>query len=257
MRAWIYILVVAVVVVSVMAIYLAYSYFLSLSPKPKILRIGTSPDFPPFEYIDEKTNEVVGIDIDLIKAVANRLGYSVEIVSMDFDGLIPALEQGHVDIVISGMTITEEREKRVDFSIPYWEADQAIIVFRGSSYRPQSLEDLDNYIVGVQSGTTAAELLDNLVKQGYRIEIKRYTSYTLAVQDLINGRVDAVVVDSPVARALEKRYSIEISCVIPTNERYGIAVREGNRELLDQINKVLNDILNSNEWDQIIAKYLG
>ncbi|MDK6028844.1 basic amino acid ABC transporter substrate-binding protein [Ignisphaera sp. 4213-co] len=245
---------VVVVVAAVFAVY--YLGFLS-KPVEKVLRVGTSPDFPPFEYVDEKTGEVVGIDIDLIKAIANRLGYKVQIVSMDFDGLIPALEQGQVDVVISGMTITEERAKRVDFSIPYWKADQAIIVSKGSSFKPLKIEDLVNHTVGVQSGTTAEQLLDSYVSKGYNINVKRYSSYTLAVQDLINGRVDAVVVDSPVANTLAKKYSVEVAATITTGEEYGIAVKKGNKALLDQINKALSEILNSSEWDSIISKYMG
>lgn len=253
-----YLFIIAIVVAILAVVYFAYYYFLMpIQPQRKILRVGTSPDFPPFEYIDEKTNEIVGIDIDLIKAIAKKLGYEVEIISIDFDGLIPALEQGHIDVIISGMTITEEREKRVDFSIPYWEADQAILVVKGSNYKPQNLKDLNNRVVGVQTGTTAAELLDELVEQNYKIEVRKYPSYTLAVQDLVNGRIDAVVVDSPVAKTLEKLYNVEASAIVPTGEKYGIAVREGNKELLNQINKTLNEILAGEEWEQILSKYLG
>lgn len=254
MSKWLY-AIVAVIVIA--AITFAVYYLAFSKPAEKVLRVGTSPDFPPFEFINESNGEIVGIDIDLIKAIANKLGYKVQIVSMDFDGLIPALEQGQVDVVISGMTITEERAKRVDFSIPYWKADQAIIVVKGSSYRPSSIEDLAGHVVGVQSGTTAEGLLDEYVNKGLSINVKRYSSYTLAVQDLLNGRVDAVVVDSPVAKALAKKYNVEVTTTIQTGEEYGIAVKKGNKELLDQINKALNEILNSSEWEAIVSKYTG
>jgi len=223
--------------------------------KPK-LRVGTSPDFPPFEYTDEAGN-VVGIDIDLIKSIAAKLGYEVEIVQIQFSGLIEALEQGVIDIAISGITITEDRAKRVDFTNPYWEADQAILLAKGSSFKPRSLKDLEGKVVGVQTGTTAASLLDELKANGTNVEIKSYTSYTLAVQDLVNGRVDAVVVDSPVARTLAAKYNVEVASIIPTGEKYGIAVKKGNTELLEKINKVLQEILNGDEWQKIISKYLG
>lgn len=249
-------LTIIIIVICIAVGFYIYHFYMA-KPKVKILRIGTSPDFPPFEYIDNVTGEIVGIDIDLIKAIAKKLGYEIEIVSIDFEGLIPALEQGHIDVIISGMTITEEREKVVDFSIPYWEADQAIIIAKGSPFKPQSLEDLENRVVGVQRGTTAEILLDELVNQGANIDIKRYTSYTLAVQDLVNGRIEVVVVDSPVAKMLERMYSVEVSCIIPTGEKYGIAVKEGNRELLEKINSALVEILNSEEWIKIVSKYLG
>ncbi|MEM1525987.1 MAG: basic amino acid ABC transporter substrate-binding protein [Ignisphaera sp.] len=225
--------------------------------RAKVLKIGTSPDFPPFEYIDETTGEVVGIDIDLIKAIAKKLGYEIEIVQIEFAGLIEALEKGHIDVAISGITITEERSKKVDFSIPYWKSDQAILVTKVSSFKPQNLTDLAGKIVGVQSGTTAEILLDELKASNVVVEIKRYSSYSLAVQDLVNGRVDAVLVDSPVASTLAKNYGVEVACIVPTGEEYGIAVKKGNTELLKQINRALEEILNSEEWQRIISKYLG
>lgn len=116
-------LVLALAVVVVAAIVVGVWLYLSKPPAKKVLRVGTSPDFPPFEYIDEKGN-IVGIDIDLVKALAKKIGYDdVEIVSIDFDGLIPALLNNQIDVIASGMTITEERAKVVAFTIPYWRAD--------------------------------------------------------------------------------------------------------------------------------------
>jgi len=245
------------IIVAVIVIGVAIgAYYMFSSSGSKVLKVGTSPDFPPFEYVSNETGEIVGIDIDLIKAIAEKLGYKVELVPIQFDGLIPALQQGQIDVAISGMTITEEREKKVDFSIPYWEAQQAILVVKDSAFNPKSLEDLAGKVVGVQSGTTAEELLNSLKESGVDIEIKSYPSYTLAVQDLVNGRVDAVVVDSPVACTLASMYNLEVASLVPTGERYGIAVREGNRELLDKINQALQEILNSDEWDKIVSKYL-
>jgi len=95
------------------------------------LIIGTEPTFPPFEFVDEK-NQVVGFDIDIANELAKRLGVKVEVVSLPFDSLIPALQQGKIDMVIAGMTITEDRAKVVDFSKPYFEANQAIVVRKES-----------------------------------------------------------------------------------------------------------------------------
>jgi polar amino acid transport system substrate-binding protein len=156
------------------------------------------------------------------------------------------------------MTITEERKKVVDFTIPYWEADQAIIVVRGSAFRPANLSDLAGKKVGVQTGTTAESLVNDYVSStGTQIDVRSYTSYILAVQDLINGRIDAVVVDTPVAQTLSRMYNVEISGVIETGEKYGFAVRKGNTELLNALNSALQEVLSSPEWSQIIAKYLG
>lgn len=236
-------------------------YAWSLYPQQvgkRVLRVGTSPDFPPFEYIDEKTGEVIGIDIDLIKALAKKLGCEVQIVQMDFDGLIPALLNKQIDVIASGMTITEERAQKVAFTIPYWRADQAILVRKDSPFAPRDLDDLVGKTVAVQSGTTAQFLLEDYInKTGNKISIKAYPSYVLAVQDLENGNVDAVLVDSPVASMFEKARNVKITGIVVTNENYGLAVRKEDRELLDKLNNALKEFLNSTEWQAILQKYLG
>jgi polar amino acid transport system substrate-binding protein len=246
-----------VVVVAVVASALVYYYYFT-PPARKVLRVGTSPDFPPFEFINETTNQIVGIDIDLVKAVARKLGYDVEIVSIDFEGLIPALQAGQIDLIASGMTITEERAKVVDFSVPYWKADQALLVVAGSSFRPKGLEDLVGKRVGVQTGTTAQFLVEDFMNRtGAKIDVKTYTSYTLATKDLEAGRLDVVIVDSPVASTLAKMYRVEVSSIVETGEQYGFAVKKGNTALLNALNQALNEVLKSSEWENIIRKYLG
>lgn len=226
----------------------------------KVLKVGTSPDFPPFEYV-AANGTIMGFDIELMRLVAKKAGYDdIEIVSMDFDSLIPALEQGQIDVIAAGMTITEEREKRVDFSIPYWEADQAILVRADLGFKPQKVEDLEGRTVGVQTGTTAADYLKGLVdEEGLKINIKEYSSYVLAIQDLLAGRIDAVMVDTPVAKMFEKRYKDEltIATIVKTGEKYGFAVQEGNKELLEKINNALQEIMQSPEWDKLVQKYFG
>ena len=251
-------LVIAVIVVAVIA-GVAGAYlggFIGGGGK-KVLKVGTSPDFPPFEYVDKEGN-IVGIDIDLIKSIAAKQGYEVEIVSIDFDGLIPALQNGQIDVIAAGMTITEEREQKVDFTIPYWDADQAILVKKGSNLHFDSLNDLVGKTVGVQSGTTGEWLIDDFINQsGEEITVKRYPSFVLAVTDLVNGRTDAVIVDTPVAAAYAKKYDVEVSATIKTGEQYGLAVRKGNTELLNELNSALEEFLKSQEWKDIISNYFG
>lgn len=247
---------VAIILVSSILVYSLYIYPQYLKPK-KVLRVGTSPDFPPFEYISPE-GEVVGIDIDLIKTLAKRLGYEIKIVSMSFDGLIPALINNQIDVIASGVTITEERAKVVAFTIPYWDANQAIIVLKDGSFRPKSLDDLVGRAVGVQSGTTAESLLIDFVESEKKnIDIKSYDSYILAVKDLVNGRLDAVVIDTPVAEAFVKSYNIVISSIIETGEKYGLVVRKDDTKLLNELNRELENLLKSDEWQQIINKYIG
>ena len=136
----------AIAVIAVIAVGAAY-FSGHFGGGHKVLKVGTSPDFPPFEYVDEQGN-IVGIDIELIQALAKKIGYDdVEIVSIDFDGLIPALENGQIDVIAAGMTITEERAQKVDFTIPYWDADQAILISKGSQFQPTTLDDLEGKVV--------------------------------------------------------------------------------------------------------------
>ncbi len=249
------------ILILVVLISAVLTYMLLIHPqyaKPKkILRVGTSPDFPPFEYISPE-GKIVGIDIDLIEALAKKLGYEVEIISMSFDGLIPALINNQIDVIASGLTITSERAKVVAFTTPYWDANQAVIVAKTSNFMPKSLDDLVGKVVGVQSGTTAEGLLTDFIEStGKNIDVRSYDSYVLAVKDLVNGRLDAVVIDTPVAEAFTKNYDVIISCVIETGEKYGLAVRKDDTELLNNLNRVLEVFLKSKEWQEIINKYIG
>ncbi|MCD6503033.1 MAG: basic amino acid ABC transporter substrate-binding protein [Thermoplasmata archaeon] len=221
-----------------------------------VLVVGTSADFPPFEYKDPNTGEIVGFDIELIKLIAQRLGYDrVEIKDMDFDSLIPALDAGQIDVAIAGITITEKRKQEVDFSIPYWSADQAVVIRKGSGITINDIKDLYGLTIGVQTGTTGAIFVEENV--GQNATIKEYPTYVEALQALITGQIDAIVVDTPVAQRFTQQYDVEIVHVFQTGEQYGIAVKKGNTELLNKINQALQEIMNSNEWNQLIEKYFG
>jgi len=130
----------------------------------------------------------VGFDIDIAMELAKRLGVKLEIVSLPFDSLIPALQQGKIDLAIAGMTITEERAKVVDFSKPYFEANQAIVVRKDSKFEPKKLEDLVGKKVAVQLGTTG----DLVVSDITGINVVRFQKFTDAFLELQNGRVDKV-----------------------------------------------------------------
>ncbi len=251
-------LIAAVVVIVVIIAGVAAYYAVHKSKGEKCIRVGTSPDFPPFEYV-AKNGSIVGFDMDLIKLALHKAGYKcVKIVSMDFDSLIPALQQGKIDVIAAGMTITPEREKVVAFTIPYWEVDQAVIVSKTSNFRPAKLEDLAGKTVGVETGTTASDYLKKYVKEHkVDIKIKEYSSYVLAVQDLVNGRIDAVMLDVPVAKMFTKKYPVIIAFVVKTGEKYGFAVRKNDTELLNKLNTALKEIMNSPEWNKLVEKYFG
>lgn len=218
--------------------------------------VGTSADFPPFEYVEG--GKYVGFDMELIQNIAKLEGFDVQIRDMAFDSLIPALRAGVIDIAIAGMSITPERQQNVDFSNPYWSADQDVIVNEKSDYSLTVL--FGNHKIGVQTGTTGdLWVTDNIEKPGIikSGDLVRYQSFIYALQALMNGEVDAVVLDSPVAERFAKSKPVKIVAVIMTGEEYGIAVRKGNTELLDKINAGLAKLKNSDTMASLIDKYFG
>ncbi|AEH51208.1 basic amino acid ABC transporter substrate-binding protein [Pseudothermotoga thermarum] len=220
----------------------------------KTYTVGTSADFPPFEYIEN--GQFVGFDMDLIREIAKIAGFEVKFVDMSFDSLIPALRAGQIDIAIAGMTITEERKQVVDFSIPYWTADQSVIVKADSNLSITVL--FGKYRIGVQTGTTGdLWCTEELVKKGILPEknLKRYDTFVLALTDLLNGNIDAIVLDSPVANRFAATKPVKIVGIIVTGEQYGIAVKKGNTDLLKAINEALKVLQETGKLAELIDKY--
>lgn len=231
-----------------------YFYFGPGKPKP-ILVMGTSADFPPFEFVDEEGN-IVGFDIDIARYIADKYGYELVIKDIAFEGLIPALQAGEIDMIVAAMTITPEREEVVDFSIPYYNASQGILI-RADSPDITSIEDLYGKTIGVQAGTTGeAWAEENL---GENCTIIAYQRIYDAVTALRAGYIDALILDEPVANYYDKAAEDikKASYVIDTGERYGIAVREGDTELLEKINAALEELIHSEYYDTLIATWFG
>lgn len=220
----------------------------------KTITVGTSADFPPFEYIEN--GQFVGFDMDLMREIAKIAGFELKFVDMSFDSLIPALRAGQIDVAAAAMTITEERKQVVDFSIPYWTADQSVIVKADSNLTITVL--FGKYRIGVQTGTTGdLWCTDELVAKGILPEknLKRYDTFILALSDLLNGNIDAIVLDSPVANRFAATKPVKVVGIIVTGEQYGIAVKKGNRELLNAINNALKQIIESGKMNELIDKY--
>lgn len=219
------------------------------------LMMSTNAEFEPFEYKDG--GEIVGIDIDISKKIAESLGVELEISDIAFDSLIPALQSGKADIVAAGMTADEERRESVDFSDPYFNASQAIIVAADSDITGPA--DLADKTVGVQLGTTGDQYCTNEDGESeYTVaEVRRYSKGMEAVSDLMAGRIDAVVIDNfPAQKFVENNEgAIKVLDTALTEEEYAIAVPKGNTEMLDAVNSVLAEMKESGELDEIVAKY--
>jgi polar amino acid transport system substrate-binding protein len=242
-----------IIVILAVAAIGGYYYYTQKPVEKKLLVVGTNTPFPPFEYVENGV--VTGFDIEVIRALAQRAGYEdIEVKDMAFDSLITALQQGQIDAIAAGMTITPERQEQVSFTDSYWEADQSILV-RKDSFNPQGIADLKRKTVGVQTGTTGAGLAEeNNATLG---PIKYYDTFMMAVLDLVNGRLDAVIVDSPVAVAFTKQYSVQVASTVRTGEQWGFAVRKDDTALLTGLNSALQEFKGSTEWDALIVKYFG
>ena len=217
------------------------------------LVVGTSAGFRPFEYLEK--GEVTGFDIDLMKAIGEELGREIEVKDMDFDALIEAVSTGTIDVVAAGMTITDERKERVDFTQAYFIADQAVLVRADSDIKLGSPADVNNtaYRIGVQNDTTGAFWTDD---NAANATIKKYGKYIECIQDLENQNLDMIVLDKPVAEAFAKNRPTEMIMIIPTDESYGLAVKKGS-PLLEELNKALKKVMDSDTWDELMETYFG
>ena len=161
----------------------------------KVLRVGTEPAFAPFEFQKEGSDEFTGFDMDLIRAIGTKLGYKVEISSMGFDALIPALNSGNIDVAIAGMSITDERKKVVVFSDPYYTSGLIVMVKKDDD-TIKGFSDLEGKRIAVQIGTTGA----NKAGEVKNAKVTAFNDNTAAAMELKNGGADAVINDSPVLK---------------------------------------------------------
>lgn len=220
--------------------------------KDKIV-MGTNAEFPPFEFIGDN-GEVDGFDAALVKEIAKRINADVTIENMEFKSLIGSLATGKIDLAAAGMTVTDERKLEVDFSQTYFTATQMIIVPVGSATK--DAKALKGKVVGVQEGTTGDLIISE--DEYATKEVKRYKKGIDAVMDLINKRVDAVVIDSNPSKEYVKANEGKIIAIESgmEPEEYAIAVKKGNTELLNKINKAITDIKQDGTYDKLVKQYI-
>ena len=213
--------------------------------------------FAPFEYMDEKTGEPVGFDVDVINAVAEKMGLTASYLpNQKFDTLVPIIKQGgKADVSIAAVTITDERMESVDFSEPYLDSNQAIVVAKGSSETEETLNDASKQVV-CQGGTTGDEWIGENLPDAVRVPVDDVTAALTGVQ---TGLYQAMVVDLPVASyMLSQSFSdLQIVKEIPTGEQYGIAVSKDNPELTQAVNKALEDMKSDGTMKEIETKWFG
>lgn len=220
--------------------------------------MATNAQFEPFEYIDG--TDFKGIDIEISQKIADELGVELEIHDVKFESVIAEITTGKANFAAAGLSITPDRLENVDFSNEYFSATQSIVVMKeGSSVAKP--EDLKDKVVGVQTGTTADTYVtdkDGENNVGVK-EVKRYNSFVDAVNDLMTGRLDAVVMDDFPATKLVEKNADKIMKLDDelTGEKYAIAVPKGDEAMKELVNKVLADMEESGEMDELLTKYIG
>ncbi len=228
------------------------------APAPaKVYAVGTDAAYAPFESQNEK-GEIVGFDIDVVRAAAAKAGIEVKFVNTPWEGIFNTLQQGDRDMIVSAVTITAERKQTMDFSDPYFDAAQLIAVKETS--KVAKFADLKKLKVGVQTGTTGDEAVTKLLGKA-STNVKRFESTPLALKELEAGGVDAVVADNGVIAHYVannpggKFKTVSDAEFVP--EQYGIAFKKGNTELLGKMNQGLAAIKADGSYAQIYAKYFG
>lgn len=212
------------------------------------LTVGSDIPYPPFEQ--GKPGNYTGYDVELMEAIAERIGRKAEFQDTSFDTIFRDLAQGRFEAVASATTITDEREETVDFTNPYYFSEQAILVRDGGEI--DSVEKLSGATVGVQQGTTGEEFVE---EKGNAGELRPYPQGPDAVNALKSGVLDAVVLDIPVAENAVEAGGVEISAAIPTEEEYGFVVAQGEDELLGEMNEALEELKDDGTFTTIYEKW--
>ncbi len=218
------------------------------------LVVATDAAFPPFEYVDEETKDIIGFDIDLMNAIAEEANLDIEFKNVAWDPLLAGMADCQYDMAISAITILPERAEQFSFSDPYINAGQIITVAVDND-TVTSPDDLVGAIIGAQLGTTGAMEVEEIPDA----TLKTYDTYELAFLDLMNGQVDAVIADYPTAVAFVNMNSDDLKVVgdVFTDEYYGIAFCKGNDELISQVNDALAALQAEGFIDELVNTWYG
>ncbi len=221
-------------------------------PKEKVIKVGTNATFVPFEFKEQGSDQLTGFDIDMINAVAKKIGAKVDFKNVAFDALIPALGTKEIDLAASGMTITKARAQSVLFSSPYYESGMAVVVKEDANIN--DLKGLEGKTIAVQMGTTGADLAKKI--QG--AQLKQFNHSSEALLELHNGGVVAAVLDLPVAQYYVSKHpedKVKVISFPNTKEYFGFAIAKDNKDLQAQVNKALAEMKKDGELDQIYQKW--
>ncbi|MFC0269868.1 transporter substrate-binding domain-containing protein [Metabacillus herbersteinensis] len=228
------------------------------SEEKKVLKMATSADYPPFEYKDTtKGDEIIGFDIDLVNALAEKLGYEIEVQDLDFNSLVPALQSKQVDLVLAGMTPTEERKESVDFTDVYYTAKHMIVSLKDNKIT--TVEDLEGKTLGVQLGSIQEGKAEEIAEE-VNISIEDRNRIPDLLQELKAGRIDAAIIEDTVAKGyFEKDKELEgFTLSEEEADEAGSAIAfPKDSEYTDEFNKALNEMIENGELEELIVKWFG
>jgi len=245
-RIWLY---------SITAFVLIAILFSACNQPPKSkLTVACDATWPPFEIINEQTKQLDGFGPELMRAIAAKAGLEIELVNVGFDSLLAGVSQCQYDMAVSSITITEERKKTILFSDPYFAAGQ-IVTVRKDDDRIKGKDDLSGKTVGGQIGTTG------IIEAGKipGAKVKTFDEVGFAFQDLINGQLDAVIADNPIAAGYVSKSNDKLMTVGPvfTDEYFGIAICQKNAYLVPRINAALKALKDEGFIDSLTKKWVG
>lgn len=219
-------------------------------------KVASDCTWPPMEYLDDN-KQPIGYSVDYLKEVAKHAGIELDVQNVAWDGIFGGVATGKYDIVASSTTITPERQKQFDFTIPYYEVAQAVVLPAGQSIK--NLADLKGKKVGGQIGTTGVYVMRKAEPDA---QIKEYDDVGLAIQDLVGGRLDAVICDDPVAmyyvnKKPDTAGKLNLSFKSDDVEQYGFTVAKGRKDLVDKLNAGIKKVKDSGKETELIKKWMG
>lgn len=221
------------------------------------LRVGIGGEYPPFSYYSN--NQMVGIDVDISRRIAEKLGMELEIVQQNFDAMFPSLASNKLDMVVDAISITEERKLTLDFSSPYYTTDQVVVAVHDSPITITREEDLGKYIIGSLNETTGSKYIrENLVDKDLlpRNNLKLFATNVEVMGELLNGKLDLVVIDETAAKGYAKQKPLKTVYTIDTNESYAVAMQKG-KAINEKITIAMDEMLKSGEVQAIINNYIN
>lgn len=219
--------------------------------KQEKIYVGTNAEFYPFEYLENE--KISGFDIELMEKIGDKLNKKIEWKNMSFDGLLPALQSNKIDVIIAGMTATDERKKFVNFTDTYYLSSQMILINKKTK-NIKELEDIKGKEVGVILGYTG----DTIISKMDNVNVKRYNGASEAIMALKSNKINAVIIDSEPAKNYAKQNKdLKLINTDVAKEEYAIAISKKNKKLTEDINLVLKEFMSNGTYDELIKKYFN